>query len=366
MSETSAPPRVPPISPPYPPGIEEGLKRASPRWRNSDPLAIFRVWARHPRLGRAIGPIGAFLLDDGEVDSAHRELVILRTCARAGAEYEWGVHAAGYSPRSGLSPEVIEATARLSTDDPCWSETDRLLLQLVDEFEESVDVSDALWSKLVSRWTQAQVLELLLVTGFYRYVSFTARATRTPLEAWASRFPVRRATKMHKGSCLCGRIRYELSAQPGDFGYCHCTSCRKASGSAHAANAPIDRENFHLTSGTDVLREYESSPGKFRTFCSMCGSPIFAYLAAMPSVVRLRLGSLDTPFDAKPRAHTFVGEKATWEPTILDEIPQFEQWASKEVLHQRGSRQDTEGDGAASPRRGNQETAGALHRYRCV
>jgi len=154
-------------------------------------LTVFRVWARHPRLGRALGPIGSFLLNDGDVEAADRELVILRTCAKAGAEYEWGVHAAGYSPRSGLSPARIEATACLGTDDSSWSEKEGLLLRLVDEFEESIDLSDGLWADLVKRWTEPQVLELLLIAGFYRFVSFTARATRTPLEPWAPRFPPR-------------------------------------------------------------------------------------------------------------------------------------------------------------------------------
>ncbi len=49
---------------------------------------------------------------------------------------------------------------------------------------------------------------------------------------------------MYKGSCLCQKIRYEISQEPGDFGYCHCVSCRKASGSGHAANAPVQRKNF--------------------------------------------------------------------------------------------------------------------------
>lgn len=189
MSKVPSTPRVRPVSPPYPPGVEEGLKRVSPRWRDSEPLSIFRVWARHPKLGRAIGPIGGFLLNDGDVEAADRELLILRTCAKAGAEYEWGVHAAGYSPRSGLSSSTIEATACLATDDPSWSDRERVLLRLVDEFDECVDVSEDLWAELVKRWTEPQVLELLLIAGFYRYVSFTARATRTTPEVWAPRFP---------------------------------------------------------------------------------------------------------------------------------------------------------------------------------
>ena len=143
---------------------------------------------------------------------------------------------------------------------------------------------------------------------------------------------------MHKGSCLCGSIRYELSAELGDFGYCHCKSCRKASGTAHAANAPIDRAHFHLTDEDGTLREYQSSPGKFRAFCSGCGSPLYAYVAATPDVLRLRLGSLDTPFSKRAKAHTFVADKADWE-IIEGPLPQFSAWASKDVLDQRGTLQ---------------------------
>jgi hypothetical protein len=133
-------------------------------------------------------------------------------------------------------------------------------------------------------------------------------------------------------------VRYELSGELGEFGYCHCTSCRKASGSSHGANAPIERTDFHLLSGADTLREFESSPGKLRAFCSRCGSPIYAYLVASRDILRIRLGSLDTPFEKTPRAHTFVSDKATWEP-IGDSLPQFPEWAPQTVLVQRGSRQ---------------------------
>ena len=143
---------------------------------------------------------------------------------------------------------------------------------------------------------------------------------------------------MHKGSCLCGNVRYEIDAELGDFGYCHCRSCRKASGSAHAANAGVDRAVFRLLSGSDTLREFESSPGKLRVFCSRCGSPIYAYLTSSRDVIRIRLGSLDTPFDKRPTAHTFVSDKADWEP-INDGLPQFPEWAPKSTLVQRGSRQ---------------------------
>jgi hypothetical protein len=143
---------------------------------------------------------------------------------------------------------------------------------------------------------------------------------------------------MHKGSCLCGSVRYELDGELGEFGYCHCRSCRKASGSVHAANAPVERTRFRLVSGGATLREYESSPGKLRAFCSACGSPIYAYLTASAEVLRIRLGSLDTPFEGEPRAHTWVSDKPSWDK-ITDGLPQFSQWAPRSVLHQSGSRQ---------------------------
>ena len=143
---------------------------------------------------------------------------------------------------------------------------------------------------------------------------------------------------MFLGSCLCGTISYEITEELGDFGFCHCKSCRKASGSAHAANVGVSRSNFKLNDPNGNLKEYESTPGKFRAFCSNCGSPIFAYLKESEGTIRIRLGSLDTEFNRKPLAHTFVSHKAQWEE-IEGSIPQFEEWAPREVLTQKGSRQ---------------------------
>lgn len=139
------------------------------------------------------------------------------------------------------------------------------------------------------------------------------------------------------GSCLCGNVRYAISGDIGDYGYCHCTSCRKASGSTHAADAPVLAVDFKLLTGSELIREYESSPGKFRAFCSNCGSPLYAYLASNRRLIDIRLGTLDTPLQHHPRAHTWVSDKASWEP-IVDELPQFPTWAPKSVRVQKGSR----------------------------
>lgn len=143
---------------------------------------------------------------------------------------------------------------------------------------------------------------------------------------------------MHQGSCLCGEIQYSVDGEPSDFGYCHCTSCRKASGTAHAANAAVARSDFTLSDRQGYLREYESSPGKHRAFCSNCGSPLYAYLNKSPNEIRIRLGTLDTAFTKNAKAHTFVADKASWE-IIYGELPQFDEWAPRDVLLQPGSRQ---------------------------
>ena len=150
--------------------------------------------------------------------------------------------------------------------------------------------------------------------------------------------PTTSQAELHAGSCLCQNVRYELRGKLGEFGYCHCRSCQKASGSAHAANAPVTRADFVLLSGSDTLREFESSPGKYRVFCSSCGSPIYACLARTPEVLRVRLGTLDTPFTKQPKAHTFVSERAPWAP-IVDSVPQFPEWAPRDVLNQAGAKQ---------------------------
>lgn len=125
----------------------------------------------------------------------------------------------------------------------------------------------------------------------------------------------------HNGSCLCGGVRYAVRGELGKITLCHCGQCRKAQGGAAVAAAPVKAAGFEIVSGAELLRAFESSPGKERVFCSRCGSPLFSRRAAEPDFLRLRLGTLDTPVGAKPAAHIWVGEKADWD-VICDDIPQ--------------------------------------------
>jgi hypothetical protein len=131
-----------------------------------------------------------------------------------------------------------------------------------------------------------------------------------------------RAHPAHTGGCLCGAIRYEVDGGLEPIQICHCEDCRKAQGSAFAANAPVDADRFRLTAGEAQLKSYESSPAKERLFCSACGSPLFSRLASRPDKVRIRVGTLDRSSAIKLGFHFFTASKAHWWP-ILDDLPQY-------------------------------------------
>jgi len=127
---------------------------------------------------------------------------------------------------------------------------------------------------------------------------------------------------MLHGKCLCEAVRYRISGKLGPLGYCHCSQCRRASGSAFGANADAKRAEFEWLAGEELVREYESSPDTFRAFCSRCGSPVYKRSNAKPEVIRIRLGSLDEDPGLRARVHVYVADKAPWYE-ITDSLPQL-------------------------------------------
>jgi hypothetical protein len=129
--------------------------------------------------------------------------------------------------------------------------------------------------------------------------------------------------RMLTGSCLCGGIRYEIRADLESASNCHCSQCRKASGTAFASTAAIPADAFHFVTGENLLKEWESSPGIRRCFCGRCGSPILKRNNARPETIRLRLGTLDSDPGVKPSKHIYTASKAPWFE-ITDGLPQSE------------------------------------------
>ena len=126
------------------------------------------------------------------------------------------------------------------------------------------------------------------------------------------------------GSCLCGKLAYEVPGKVTSIDYCHCSRCRKASGSAFAAVTSVSKSRFKITRGLDYLKSYKTDADFERIFCSECGSQLYSIRPALIDTIRLRLGSIDTAVDGKVSAHIFASSKAAWHE-ICDHAPQYEQ-----------------------------------------
>jgi len=123
---------------------------------------------------------------------------------------------------------------------------------------------------------------------------------------------------MYSGSCFCGDVRYEIHGDIGIAYYCHCSRCRKISGSAFSSNAVIDPGDLVVTKGKNSLKATISDSGVSRVFCSSCGSSLWV---SQDDQMRLRLGTLDTPLSEAPKMHIFTGSKPNWF-AICDDLPQ--------------------------------------------
>lgn len=128
---------------------------------------------------------------------------------------------------------------------------------------------------------------------------------------------------VYTGGCLCGGIQFRIEAELEPIQVCHCSQCRKAQGTPFATNTPVASTAFRLLSGAELLRSFESSPGKERVFCSRCGSPIYSRKETIPGVLRIRAGLINEALATKPVAHFHTASKATWWP-ITDDLPQFD------------------------------------------
>jgi hypothetical protein len=125
---------------------------------------------------------------------------------------------------------------------------------------------------------------------------------------------------LHQGSCLCGRVSFEVEGDFENFFLCHCERCRKDTGSAHAANLFSSTARLRWLSGADRVKTFDfNSTGHIKSFCSECGS-------ALPNVqmdgtlLMVPAGSLDSPVPLKPEAHIFWARRGHWD-TDLEGIP---------------------------------------------
>ncbi|RSN29211.1 carboxymuconolactone decarboxylase [Amycolatopsis sp. WAC 04169] len=181
--------RIAPLAPPYEADVGQALRKWMPPGVREEPLALFRVLQHHRELASRMRVLGAGLLAHGELPALDREIVIARVTARCGCRYEWGVHATVFAPAVGLTPEQLEATVSGDSRHPAWPERHRALIAAVDELHDTATVSDAAWAALAEHYPASQLLEFLVLAGWYRTIAYVAGGVGLDEEPWAAPYP---------------------------------------------------------------------------------------------------------------------------------------------------------------------------------
>ncbi len=179
--------RIDPLDAPYAPDVAERLTAMMPPGQT--PIRLFRTFAKNLPMATGLNAWGSYYLSKKlSLTLRDRELIIDRTTARCGCEYEWGVHIAFYAERVGIGPEQIRSITDGSPADPCWSVRDALVIEAVDALHDTATIGDDLWSRLADVLTEPELLDLFMLSGQYHAISFAANAARVEPEDWAPRF----------------------------------------------------------------------------------------------------------------------------------------------------------------------------------
>lgn len=177
--------RFAPASPPFAPGIQAWLDRTMPP--GVPPLTLFTTLARDERLFSRFFAGG--LLDKGHLTLRQREIVICRTTALSGCEYEWGVHMAFFAERVGFDEACREALVHANAEATCWHEPEPILITACDELHRGCTLSDSTWLELRASFSEEAVLEVVMLASFYRGVACLANSIGLSPEPFAARFP---------------------------------------------------------------------------------------------------------------------------------------------------------------------------------
>ena len=177
--------RIEPAQSPYEPEIANALQRIMPP--GIEPLVLFRTMAKSPRVFAKMFAGG--LLDKGPLSLRQREIVIDRTTARLGCEYEWGVHIAFFADKVGFGAPEIAATVHGNPDALCWSAEEQALIAIVDDLVDRRTIAPPTWDRARLHFDEPQLIEVIALVGYYHTISFLCRGLELPLESYGARFP---------------------------------------------------------------------------------------------------------------------------------------------------------------------------------
>jgi 4-carboxymuconolactone decarboxylase len=176
--------RIAPLDPPYSEITQHLFDVVMPP--GMDPLVLFRTMARNERIFPRFMRGG--VLDKGPVPARDREIVIHRTTALCGAEYEWGVHVASFGRPLKLGDDVLRATLDGDANDPAFDDRQSALVGLCDDLHSTSRISPEAWSRLETHFDHEQILELIYTVGLYHAVSFMVNGLELDPEPFAARF----------------------------------------------------------------------------------------------------------------------------------------------------------------------------------
>ncbi|NQZ33642.1 MAG: GFA family protein [Oceanospirillaceae bacterium] len=127
---------------------------------------------------------------------------------------------------------------------------------------------------------------------------------------------------MYKASCLCGEVKIEISGTISDIIHCHCSRCRKSTGSAYATTGYLLKTQFLIINGQSSLKYFQSTEQIRKYFCQHCASPIYSENTNDQQRIRIRLGVLDCDIIERPSSHNFVTSRACWDQ-FNDRLPHY-------------------------------------------
>jgi alkylhydroperoxidase family enzyme len=181
-------PGIAPLDPPFPDAVAQRLESMMPA--GVPPIRLFRTFVKNLPMAEGMSSWGSYYLSKQlSLTMRDREIVIDRTAARCGCEYEWGVHVAFFADRVGFTPEQVSSIAHGQPTDACWDrDHERLLITAIDSLHEHATISDSLADALAAEFDESQLLDLYLLAGWYHAISYAANAARVECEDGAPRF----------------------------------------------------------------------------------------------------------------------------------------------------------------------------------
>lgn len=124
-----------------------------------------------------------------------------------------------------------------------------------------------------------------------------------------------------RGSCLCGKVVYEIEGRILSAGHCHCSQCQRAHGAAFGTYADFNTEQFRWVNGEELVKTYTVDQGGY-CFCTVCGSNVAGTWQG--KIVNATFGTFHGDPETRPDHHIFVGSKGVWDK-ITDDLPQYDE-----------------------------------------